>query len=258
MGLKTGNIDRVAASLGLSGTLKKKREEIVAVSYGGKKTPRSSSYSQGRSRPSQNSYQACYTQDSHPNNPPIYQNTASTYSNVQAPLYQSPPPNYQNPSPIYPNHPPPYQIPSPYQGVAPNCANMHSSYRAPPLVFQVQAPPYQNPHLNYQARMPNYQTNSYPRNQAPCSNNRGYQQMPPPQGTYDPPQPQFEKKPSRNFSALAKIQTKLYERLAAVGYIHPVGPKPVDINSKFYRPDQRCAYHSNTVEHDTEDCRFRI
>ncbi|XP_015164081.1 uncharacterized protein [Solanum tuberosum] len=37
-------------------------------------------------------------------------------------------------------------------------------------------------------------------------------------------------------------------------YIHPVGPKPVDTSSRFYRPDQRCAYHSNGVGHDTEDC----
>uniref|UniRef100_M1C2V0 G-patch domain-containing protein n=1 Tax=Solanum tuberosum TaxID=4113 RepID=M1C2V0_SOLTU len=37
-------------------------------------------------------------------------------------------------------------------------------------------------------------------------------------------------------------------------YIHPVGPKPVDTSSKFYRPDQKCAYHSNSVGHDTEDC----
>ena len=38
------------------------------------------------------------------------------------------------------------------------------------------------------------------------------------------------------------------------GYIHPVGPKPVDVNSKFYKPDQRCAYRSNIVGNDTEDC----
>uniref|UniRef100_M1B273 Gag/pol polyprotein n=1 Tax=Solanum tuberosum TaxID=4113 RepID=M1B273_SOLTU len=38
------------------------------------------------------------------------------------------------------------------------------------------------------------------------------------------------------------------------GYIHPVGPKPVDTSSRFYRPDQRCACHSNSVGHDTEDC----
>ena len=33
-----------------------------------------------------------------------------------------------------------------------------------------------------------------------------------------------------------------------------MGPKPVDVNSKYYKPEQRCAYHSNSVGHDTEDC----
>ena len=33
-----------------------------------------------------------------------------------------------------------------------------------------------------------------------------------------------------------------------------MGPKPADVNSRFYRPEQRCAYHSNSVGHDTEDC----
>ena len=33
-----------------------------------------------------------------------------------------------------------------------------------------------------------------------------------------------------------------------------MGPKRVDVNSKFYKPEQRCAYHSNSVGHDTEDC----
>ena len=33
-----------------------------------------------------------------------------------------------------------------------------------------------------------------------------------------------------------------------------MGRKLVDTSSKFYRPDQRCAYHSNSVGHDTEDC----
>ena len=74
------------------------------------------------------------------------------------------------------------------------------------------------------------------------------------QVSYDPPQSRFEKKPSRNFTALAESRTKLYKRLVAAGYIHLVGPKPVDINSKFYSPNQRCAYHFNSIRHDTEDC----
>ena len=33
-----------------------------------------------------------------------------------------------------------------------------------------------------------------------------------------------------------------------------MGPKSEDTSYKFYKPDQRCAYHSNSVGHDTEDC----
>ena len=28
----------------------------------------------------------------------------------------------------------------------------------------------------------------------------------------------------------------------------------MDVNSKYYKPDHRCAYHSNCVGHDLEDC----
>ncbi|XP_069150709.1 uncharacterized protein [Solanum lycopersicum] len=127
---------RVDASPGSSGLLKKKREDVSAISYGRRKTPRSSSYSQGHSRPFPKSYQSCYMQSSHPNN----QNTTSVHPNFQAPIYQSPPLNYQSSSPVYPNYPPPYQIPSPYQVIAPNCANVQSNCQAPPLVYQLQVP----------------------------------------------------------------------------------------------------------------------
>ena len=40
----------------------------------------------------------------------------------------------------------------------------------------------------------------------------------------------------------------------SAGYIHLVGPKPVDTSSKFYRLEQRCAYHFKSAGHDTEDC----
>ena len=33
-----------------------------------------------------------------------------------------------------------------------------------------------------------------------------------------------------------------------------MGPKPVDTSSKFYKPDQRCVYHSNSFGRDTKDC----
>ena len=33
-----------------------------------------------------------------------------------------------------------------------------------------------------------------------------------------------------------------------------MGPKPANTSSKFYKPDQRCAYPSNNIGHDSEDC----
>ncbi|XP_015076282.1 uncharacterized protein LOC107020435 [Solanum pennellii] len=172
-GLKSGKIARVSASPGSSGLLRKKREEVAAVSYGEEKLP----------------------------------------------------------------------------------GTRRSNYRAPSPTFHVQAPAYQNPLPNCQAPVPNYQTNPYPRTQVPRPNTRNYQQVPPlQQSGYDPSRPRFQKRPSRNFTKLAESQTKLFERLSAAEYIHPVGPKPVDINSMFYKPEQRCAYHSNSVGHDTENC----
>ncbi|KAK4733568.1 hypothetical protein R3W88_007829 [Solanum pinnatisectum] len=76
------------------------------------------------------------------------------------------------------------------------------------------------------------------------------------QGNYNPPppRPRFEKKPVRIFTPLVESRTKLFKRLNPAGYIHSVGPKQVDTSSRFYRLDQRCAYHSNSIGHDTEDC----
>ncbi|KAK4721901.1 hypothetical protein R3W88_012134 [Solanum pinnatisectum] len=190
-GLKQGRL-RVLCIAGSSSLLKKKREDVSAVSFEGKKTPRKFL-----------SYQD---------------------SILSLPKYH------------------------------PNCAMFGPNYQAP-LTYQTPAPLYQNTIPNYQAPQPNYQIHSYPRYQAPRPNAPNYRQMPPSQQeNYDPPYPRFEKKSARIFTPLVESRTKLFERLNAAGYIHPVGPKPVDTNSKFYRPDQRCAYHSNNVGHDTEDC----
>ncbi|KAK4737568.1 hypothetical protein R3W88_001265 [Solanum pinnatisectum] len=95
-----------------------------------------------------------------------------------------------------------------------------------------------------------------PKSQAPpLLNAPNYCQMhPPQQGHYDPPCPRFEKKPARKFTPLIESRTKLFEQLTVAGFIHPVGPKPINTSSKFYLADRRCAYHSNSVGHDTEDC----
>ncbi|KAK4722188.1 hypothetical protein R3W88_012421 [Solanum pinnatisectum] len=129
-----------------------------------------------------------------------------------------------------------------YQGCSRPSQNSYTAYHAqadyqntlppsyqntPPPCYQISPPIYQTPPPVYQTSPHHY------RNVAPsCAN----------------------KKPAKIFTPLVESRTKLFERLNAVGYIHPVGPKSVDTNSKFYKPDQRCAYHSNNVGHDTEDC----
>nr|XP_025885529.1 uncharacterized protein LOC104645638 [Solanum lycopersicum] len=250
-GLKSGKIARASASPGSSGLVRKKREEVNAISHGGRKIPRNLPSPQGRSNPPLKTHRAYHPHSSHSS----HYNAAPHYPDAHIVSYQNPPPIPQKFPSTYPNYPQAYQVPPHYQSVAPSCANVQPSYRTPSPTYQIQTPAYQNPHPNYRAPMPNYQTNPHPRAQAPRPNARSYQQVPPPQqGGYDPPRPRSEKKPSRSFTVLAESRTKLFERLSAAGYIHPVGPKPMDVNSKFYRPEQRCAYHSNGVGHNTEDC----
>ncbi|KAK4731886.1 hypothetical protein R3W88_024874 [Solanum pinnatisectum] len=234
-GLRTENIACVAASPGSSGLLKKKREDVSSISYEGKKAPRKSLLYQGHSRPSQSSYPAYHAQADYQNiPPPSYHISPSTY--------QTPPPVYQTPS----HH---------YRNAAPNYANVQTNYRTPSPMYQTLAPLYQNTPPNYQAPQPNYQTNSYLRYQAHRPNTPNIVKcLLLNMAITIPPCPKFEKKPARIFTPLVESRTKLLERLNAAGYIHPVGPKPVDTSSKFYRPDQRCAYHSNNIGHDTEDC----
>ena len=56
--LKLGKIARVSTSPRSAVLMKKKREEVAAVSYAGRKTHKNSSYSQCRSRPYPMSHQA--------------------------------------------------------------------------------------------------------------------------------------------------------------------------------------------------------
>uniref|UniRef100_M1DZ61 Gag-pro n=1 Tax=Solanum tuberosum TaxID=4113 RepID=M1DZ61_SOLTU len=63
------------------------------------------------------------------------------------------------------------------------------------------------------------------------------------------------KKKREDVSSISYKRKKIPRKSSSYqGYIHQVGPKPVDTSSKFYRPDQRCAYQSNCVGHDTADC----
>lgn len=108
-GLKIGKIIHVYDFPGSSGLLKKKREYVSVVSIEWMKTPRRSSSYQGRSRPSQSLYHACYTQADYQYSPhPSYQNNpSSNYQNTPPHSYQNAhPPTYQNtPHPFIKFHP---------------------------------------------------------------------------------------------------------------------------------------------------------
>jgi len=254
-GSESGKIAHVDASPGSSGLLKKKREEITVVSYGGRKTPRSSSYSQGRSRLSQNSHQACYTQASQPRYPSnlsecylhILTRPSSTIPNFTPKLQKSI--SHLHKSSSF------YQIRSPYQVIAPNCANVQSSYRAAPPVYQVQAPLYQNSPQklpSYIAKLPNKSISRKPRSPSKYlklsigSSSSTRNLWPSPTQTRE--------------KAFKKLQCTRWKpnkdvRATGCGRIHPpCGAQTHGCQYKILKLDKRCDYHSNSVGHDTEDC----
>ncbi|KAK4710109.1 hypothetical protein R3W88_004622 [Solanum pinnatisectum] len=67
------------------------------------------------------------------------------------------------------------------------------------------------------------------------------------------PRPNFRKAP-KVFTPLRESQTQLYERLKAMGMLHPIERRPANPLGKFYRADHRCAYHSGVVGHNTKNC----
>ncbi|KAK4731212.1 hypothetical protein R3W88_024200 [Solanum pinnatisectum] len=63
----------------------------------------------------------------------------------------------------------------------------------------------------------------------------------------------FRKSP-KVFTPLRESQIQLYERLRAMGMLHPIEGRPAIHLGKFYRADHKCAYHSGDVGHDIENC----
>ncbi|XP_049387091.1 uncharacterized protein LOC125851355 [Solanum stenotomum] len=111
------------------------------------------------------------------------------------------------------------------------------NYQAPP-------PIYQNQPLTYLNTLPNHQANA-PVYQNPGQNNPNANNL---------PRPNLERKPPRVFAPLAEARTQLFERLRAAGLIQPVDARAINPTTKFFRADQRCAYHSGGAGHDTEGC----
>ena len=84
-GQESGKRARVSVSPGSSGLVRKKREEVAVVSYGGRKTPRNTSRPQDRSKPPPKPHQAYRPQSNHSSN----YNAVPTYPDAQILSYQN-------------------------------------------------------------------------------------------------------------------------------------------------------------------------
>ncbi|KAH0682534.1 hypothetical protein KY289_020286 [Solanum tuberosum] len=67
------------------------------------------------------------------------------------------------------------------------------------------------------------------------------------------PHPNF-RKATKVFTPIRESQTQLYERLKAMGMLHPLEGRTANPLGKFHRADHKCAYHSGVVRHDTKNC----
>ncbi|XP_055830863.1 uncharacterized protein LOC129899888 [Solanum dulcamara] len=144
---------------------------------------------------------------------------------------------------------------SPSKIYPPSPQNSYPMFYVQPS-YQTPPPNYLPPH--YQNAPRGYQTPQCPNFRTPASlyqNRPSYRHVPPPpQNNCNLTQSNFENRPARIFTPLVESRTKLFERLRDAGIIHPIAPKSTDISSRFFRADQTCAYHSNSIGHDTETC----
>ena len=109
-GLKSGKIARVSASPGSSGLVRKKRDEVNAISHRGRKAPRNLPRPQGCSNPPSKPHQAYRPQSNHSG----HYDAAPTYPDPHILSYHNPPQIPENFPSVYPNYPQAYQVPSHY------------------------------------------------------------------------------------------------------------------------------------------------
>ncbi|XP_070007391.1 uncharacterized protein [Nicotiana sylvestris] len=137
-----------------------------------------------------------------------------------APLTYQPTLNYQASSPTYKIPPPAYQS-------------------SPPPTYQPTSPRFSQPAPVYQAY--NSQHSHYP--------------SPPTRQNFPRPRLNFDRKPPRQYTAIAKPIDQLYEKLKVVGYATPIPAVTPENPSQWINPNKTCAYHSWMKVHTIDECR---
>ncbi|XP_070030264.1 uncharacterized protein [Nicotiana sylvestris] len=80
-------------------------------------------------------------------------------------------------------------------------------------------------------------------------------QSPPARQNYPRPRPNFDRKPPRQYIAIAEPIDHLYERLKVAGYVTHVPAVALENPSQWVNPNKTCAYHSGIKGHTTTECR---
>ncbi|XP_070007200.1 uncharacterized protein [Nicotiana sylvestris] len=139
---------------------------------------------------------------------------------LSAPLTYQPTLNYQAPSPTYQIPPPAYQLP-------------------PPPTYQPTSPRYSQPAPVCQAY--NSQLSHYP--------------SPPTRQNFPRPRLNFDRKPPRQYTAIAEPIDQLYKKLKAAGYVTLIPAVTPENPSQWINPNKTCAYHSGMKGHTIDECR---
>ncbi|XP_070022318.1 uncharacterized protein [Nicotiana sylvestris] len=87
------------------------------------------------------------------------------------------------------------------------------------------------------------------------SKKRDVRATPPTRQNYPRPQPNFDCKPPRQYTAIYEPIDQLYERLKSTGYVTHVPAVELENPSQWVNPNKTCAYHSGMKGHTTDECR---
>ncbi|XP_070004378.1 uncharacterized protein [Nicotiana sylvestris] len=71
---------------------------------------------------------------------------------------------------------------------------------------------------------------------------------------YPRSRPNFDRKPPRQYIAIAEPIDQLYEKLNAAGYVTPIPIVAVENPSQWVNPNKTCAYHSSMKGHTINEC----